>query len=139
MCYKKYSESPDTRNFIFDLHLTCIIILVYTFLYCFARSKFSKRKIKKSSYPLYIKVYENLKCGCGGRTWTNDLRVMSPTSYQLLYSAIFTLLSSECPIIIHLYPQFVNTFFTQIGISPYFNKKRQHLCSYFIIYYMANF
>ena len=27
--------------------------------------------------------------GCGGRTRTYDLRVMSPTSYQLLYSAIF--------------------------------------------------
>ena len=27
--------------------------------------------------------------GCGRRTWTSDLRVMSPTSYQLLYSAIF--------------------------------------------------
>ena len=27
--------------------------------------------------------------GCGDRTWTYDLRVMSPTSYQLLYSAIF--------------------------------------------------
>ena len=26
--------------------------------------------------------------GCGGRTRTYDLRVMSPTSYQLLYSAI---------------------------------------------------
>ena len=25
--------------------------------------------------------------GCGGRTWTNDLRVMSPTSYQLLHPA----------------------------------------------------
>ena len=29
--------------------------------------------------------------GCGGRTRTYDLRVMSPTSFQLLYSAIFTL------------------------------------------------
>ena len=29
--------------------------------------------------------------GCGGRTWTSDLRVMSPTSYQLLYSAIYSL------------------------------------------------
>ncbi len=29
--------------------------------------------------------------GCGGRTRTYDLRVMSPTSYQLLYSAIFAL------------------------------------------------
>ena len=27
--------------------------------------------------------------GCGGRTRTYDLRVMSPTSYQLLYPAIF--------------------------------------------------
>ena len=26
--------------------------------------------------------------GCGGRTRTYDLRVMSPTSFQLLYSAI---------------------------------------------------
>ena len=34
--------------------------------------------------------------GCGGRTRTYDLRVMSPTSFQLLYSAIFgcTLLSA---------------------------------------------
>ena len=29
--------------------------------------------------------------GCGGWTWTNDLRVMSPTSYQLLHPAIFNL------------------------------------------------
>ena len=27
--------------------------------------------------------------GCGGRTRTYDLRVMSPTSFQLLYSAIW--------------------------------------------------
>ena len=27
--------------------------------------------------------------GCGDRTWTCDLRVMSPTSYQLLYPAIY--------------------------------------------------
>ena len=30
--------------------------------------------------------------GCGDRTWTCDLRVMSPTSYQLLYPA-----TSDCP------------------------------------------
>ena len=29
------------------------------------------------------------QCGCGDRTRTCDLRVMSPTSYQLLYSAIW--------------------------------------------------
>ena len=28
------------------------------------------------------------QCGCGGRTRTYGLRVMSPTSYQLLHSAI---------------------------------------------------
>ena len=33
--------------------------------------------------------------GCGGRTRTYDLRVMSPTSFQLLYSAIFGALP-EC-------------------------------------------
>ena len=32
--------------------------------------------------------------GCGGRIRTNDLRVMSPTSYQLLYTAICLLLAS---------------------------------------------
>ena len=29
-------------------------------------------------------------CGCGDKTRTCDLRVMSPTSYQLLYPAIFS-------------------------------------------------
>ena len=29
-----------------------------------------------------------LKFGSGGRTWTYDLRVMSPTSYQLLHPAM---------------------------------------------------
>ena len=33
--------------------------------------------------------------GCGGRTRTYDLRVMSPTSFQLLYSAIFALHLSD--------------------------------------------
>ena len=35
-------------------------------------------------------------CGCGDKTRTCDLRVMSPTSYQLLYPAIFVLLTFEC-------------------------------------------
>ena len=30
-------------------------------------------------------------CGCGDRTWTCDLRVMSPTSYQLLHPAMLYL------------------------------------------------
>ena len=29
--------------------------------------------------------------GCGGRTWTSDLRVMSPTSCQLLHSAMLNM------------------------------------------------
>ena len=37
--------------------------------------------------------------GCGERIRTNDLRVMSPTSYQLLYPAIFSLLFQSLTII----------------------------------------
>ena len=33
-------------------------------------------------------TFLTVKPGCGGRTWTSDLRVMSPTSYQLLHPAI---------------------------------------------------
>ena len=39
---------------------------------------------RKKSRSLDLLLY-----GCGGWTWTNDLRVMSPTSYRLLHSAIF--------------------------------------------------
>ena len=39
--------------------------------------------------------------GCGGRTRTYDLRVMSPTSYQLLYSAIFGSHSLSACILYH--------------------------------------
>ena len=36
----------------------------------------------------HVNHYTMRPFGCGGRIWTYDLRVMSPTSYQLLYSAI---------------------------------------------------
>ena len=36
------------------------------------------------SYAALLKLF-----GCGNRTWTCGLRVMSPTSYQLLHPAIF--------------------------------------------------
>ncbi len=49
--------------------------------------------------------------GCGGRTRTYDLRVMSPTSYHLLHSAIFKHPKSECLIIISQSDVFVNCFF----------------------------
>ena len=38
------------------------------------------------TFTVNVGVHTN---GCGGRTRTYDLRVMSPTSFQLLYSAIF--------------------------------------------------
>ena len=41
--------------------------------------------IKKSSRT----IHSPRRRGCGDRTWTCDLRVMSPTSYQLLYPAIY--------------------------------------------------
>ena len=54
--------------------------------------------LKFLAFPLHRSVSQSKKeppdhsgssCGCGGRTRTSGLRVMSPTSYQLLYSAIF--------------------------------------------------
>ena len=54
--------------------------------------------------------------GCGGRTRTYDLRVMSPTSYQLLYSAIFYWHFLSACILYHrkaaLSRQIFSTFFT---------------------------
>ena len=49
---------------------------------------------------LYVRVNKkrhwNIQylCSSGGRTWTYDLRVMSPTSYQLLHPAMFLLFLS---------------------------------------------
>ncbi len=37
----------------------------------------------------HVNRYTTGPFGCGGRIWTSDLRVMSPTSYQLLHPAIF--------------------------------------------------
>ncbi len=48
--------------------------------------------------------------GCGGRTRTYDLRVMSPTSFQLLYSAIFGC-APQCLYIVALEGRFVKHFF----------------------------
>ena len=44
------------------------------------------KQIQQNGSDIVSKPFFN---GCGGRTRTCDLRVMSPTSYQLLYSAIF--------------------------------------------------
>ena len=61
-----------------------------------------------------------VKHGCGDRTWTCGLRVMSPTSYQLLYPAIFIFslrqrsFTSECLYIISCRVQIVNRYFKKI-------------------------
>lgn len=49
------------------------------------RCRFESRLNNKKQTPFGV-------CfgGCGGRTRTYDLRVMSPTSFQLLYSAIWS-------------------------------------------------
>ena len=47
------------------------------------------KKVRKT--PVFV-VNTGYFYGCGGRTRTYDLRVMSPTSFQLLYSAIWALL-----------------------------------------------
>ena len=39
-------------------------------------------------YALPTELHQQYLVGCGGRTWTTDLRVMSPTSYQLLHPAM---------------------------------------------------
>ena len=53
--------------------------------------------------------------GCGGRTRTFDLRVMSPTSFQLLYSAILAL--PECLIILSWFTRIVNPYFLSFAVE----------------------
>ena len=62
-------------------------------LYCLppaenAKMGRSKTAQKVRKIPVFV-VNTGYFYGCGGRTRTYDLRVMSPTSFQLLYSAIF--------------------------------------------------
>ena len=49
---------------------------------------------KKENRNGHVCIHYGICYGCGGRTRTYDLRVMSPTSFQLLYSAIFCALLS---------------------------------------------
>ena len=49
----------------------------------------TKDTLCRLSYTSTMNVHFTANiCGCGDRTWTCDLRVMSPTSYQLLHPAI---------------------------------------------------
>ena len=72
---------------------------------CFFGDRKCGKKLEKHRISFEIRCFY----GCGGRTRTYDLRVMSPTSFQLLYSAIWALL--ECLGIIAHPPAFVNTIF----------------------------
>ena len=47
------------------------------------------KSLLQNENPWKRSVFKGFRLGCGRRTWTNDLRVMSPTSYQLLYPAIY--------------------------------------------------
>ena len=62
--------------------------------------------------------------GCGGRTRTYDLRVMSPTSFQLLYSAILGRTLECLHIVAQVFP-FVNPFFSKhiLSLFPTFIPK----------------
>ena len=68
-----------------------------------------KRKVPKSWW------FRNFY-GCGGRTRTYDLRVMSPTSFQLLYSAILGCTLECLDSIPHLFP-FVNSYFLLFSVE----------------------
>ena len=52
--------------------------------------KADKHRKKENSRNWVFHNSDYFSNGCGGRIRTNDLRVMSPTSYQLLYPAIFS-------------------------------------------------
>ena len=67
---------------------------------------------KEKSHPDWDDFFFS---GCGGRTRTYDLRVMSPTSFQLLYSAILSC-TLECLDIIAQLPFFVNPIFWSYSV-----------------------
>ena len=62
---------------------------VNIFILFLVLSEISKKQ-KEIEPNIKIRLYFS---GCGGRTRTCDLRVMSPTSFQLLYPAIYILRS----------------------------------------------
>ncbi len=75
---------------------------------------YTKITPKAKNKSLQFLATLSLNLGCGGKTRTYDLRVMSPTSCQLLHPAIFNF--NYC-ISILFFCIFVNTF---IKICIYF-------------------
>ena len=70
-----FAINPQRAPLVVLITICCMVAI------CFLGS------IKKSPTDVSDFFY-----GCGGRTWTYDLRVMSPTSYRLLYPATRCLL-----------------------------------------------
>ena len=58
------------------------------------RASYQTKKCEKSPEILRFQDFS----GCGGRTRTYGLRVMSPTSYQLLHSAIYEIKGILVPV-----------------------------------------
>ena len=89
------ATSPKTKN----PHLSIVLFLksfarkTTAWLTCLPHQKVRKRILhqeKNVSTNIQLKINSNNRTpyiGCGGRTWTCDLRVMSPTSCQLLHPA----------------------------------------------------
>ena len=77
--HRKSSVFPVIKNSNFQIFPNCSPRPFYGVRKC-------GKKLEKHRISFEIRCFY----GCGGRTRTYDLRVMSPTSYQLLYSAIFT-------------------------------------------------
>ena len=75
--------------------------------------------------------------GCGGRTRTYDLRVMSPTSFQLLYSAILAPQVLEYYSIGALLCQVQNLRCAiQINLLPIRKKlTKKYLCNHLLLWY----
>ena len=74
---------------------------------------------KKNGKTLAVKPFLS---GCGSRIWTDDLRVMSPTSYRAALSRDIYCLYLYSYIIIHLVIRFVKPFYN------IFLKNQKYIC-----------
>ena len=85
----------------------------------------AKISSKKNMNPDKFRIHT---IGCGGRTRTSDLWVMSPTSCQLLYPAILNCFHNI--IILHYKKKYVNTL-THFFVI--FLKFLVNFCLYFLL------
>ena len=76
-----------------------------------------------------VECLKSFKNGCGGKTRTYDLRVMSPTSCQLLHPAVYLV------VVLFLYC-FISITPNILFVNPLCDFFR--LITYFLIYYIKN-